>query len=528
MKKLQILLAILSLSLTSAFAQSIINNGSDIYISNGTTLTFTQDYINLGDGTIMNAGEVDVLKDWTNNGSNGVNSLGYSGAVTFKGSSPQTISGATATEFNVLKTEQNLELFQDITVWNELELNDGKINIKNNDLDFQGWNPIVADANHYIVAEQSGKLKLFVEMMTPAVFPVGTATDYTPVTIGLNGASDTYSVNLIDDVLTSGSSGSTIPEIDDCVEMTWNVDADMPASADFNLSVQWNASQEGSNFDRSHSAIGDYDAGQWNAATETAANGSNPYTQTRNNITHTGSFAVGDIQSPMAITLNLVIDLTAYLEGPFEESEMLTLLSDDGLLPLSQPYNTEPWNYAGTENVAAIPNEIVDWVLVETRDAPDAASALPSTMLERQAAFVMVDGTIVGLDGSSNLQFSNAPTQNLFVVIYHRNHLSVMSANPLTQSGGVYSYDFSTGANQAYSAGQAGQKEIATGIWGMYGGDGSGGGEVTNFDYQEVWKPAAGTKGYLKADYNLDGQADNKDKNDIWVGNVGVSTQVPE
>jgi len=86
-----------------------------------------------------------------------------------------------------------------------------------------------------------------------------------------------------------------------------------------------------------------------------------------------------------------------------------------------------------------------------------------------------------------------------------------MSANPVTQSGGIYTYNFTAGMNQAYANGQAGQKEIATGIWGMFGGDGSGGGNITDYGNQNVWRPTAGTNGYLKADYNLNGQVENKD-----------------
>ncbi|RLD59640.1 MAG: hypothetical protein DRJ05_06120, partial [Bacteroidetes bacterium] len=182
--------------------------------------------------------------------------------------------------------------------------------------------------------------------------------------------------------------------------------------------------------------------------------------------------------------------------------------------------------------VSSIPNQnVVDWVLVELRDAADASSALPATVIARQAAFLMNDGSIVGLDGDKDKAcLVSAPpiTNNLFVVIYHRNHLKVMSAVPVTESGGVYSYDFTTGTNQAYADGQAGQKEIATGIWGMYGGDGANGGNITNFDKDNIWKPEAGTTGYSQADYNLNGQVENMDKNDVWVGNYLKLSQVPE
>lgn len=534
MKKAKLLLAIISLGITMAFmprqadAQKIINNGSDIYVSSGTTLTFAANFENLGDGIIMNNGNVDVMGNWTNNGTNGVNSPGYSGFVNFKSNGPHTISGSTTTKFNKLQIEEYVKMYSDITIWDELNLTGGKINIKNNDLDYQGWTGINATPDYYVIAEETGELKMFVDMMTPAVFPVGTNTAYNPATIAINSASDTYSVNLITDVLENGTSGSTITEIDDCVDITWNINASMPGFTNYNMTVQWDASQEGVGFDRTQSAIGEYHSGQWNANPKQAANGSGPYSLTQNNIAQVGSFAVGDTESPMAITLDLMVDLTALLEGPWDGSEMVTLLRDDNHLPLSQPYNTAPWNYTGTESVSSIPAEIVDWVLIETRDAADAASADGTTILERHAAFVMVDGSIVGLDGSSDLEFTNSATQNLFVVVYHRNHLSVMSATPLTESGGVYSYNFTTSANQAYQNGQTGQKEIATGIWGMYGGDGSGGGNITNFDREEIWQPDAGKTGYLKSDYQMDGQVDNKDKNDVWVGNYMKTSQVPQ
>ena len=69
---------------------------------------------------------------------------------------------------------------------------------------------------------------------------------------------------------------------------------------------------------------------------------------------------------------NRYADLTILLEGPFNGIDMNTTFNDNGILPLNQPYNTAPWYYPGTESVASIPNpDIVDWVLVELRDATE-------------------------------------------------------------------------------------------------------------------------------------------------------------
>lgn len=219
------------------------------------------------------------------------------------------------------------------------------------------------------------------------------------------------------------------------------------------------------------------------------------------------------------------VDMTVMLQGPYNGSAMVPGLS--GQLPIAQPYNVAPWNYAGTESVVAIPNaNIVDWVLVELRDAASAGQATSGTMVARQAAFILNNGKVVGTDGSSILRFETPVFNNLYTVVYHRNHISVMSASGLTKTLGIYTYNFSTGSGQAYG-GTSAHKQIAPGVWGMFGGDGTKDGLVGLTDESPAWEVTAGTKGYLGTDYNLDAQSNNKDKDDIWAPNVGAGSQVP-
>ncbi len=42
-----------------------------------------------------------------------------------------------------------------------------------------------------------------------------------------------------------------------------------------------------------------------------------------------------------------------------------------------------------------------------------------------------------------------------------------------------------------------------------------------------LWENQAGTKGYLKSDYNFDTHSNNKDKDNIWAPNLGKGNQVP-
>ena len=118
----------------------------------------------------------------------------------------------------------------------------------------------------------------------------------------------------------------------------------------------------------------------------------------------------------------------------------------------------------------------------------------------------------------------HTPVSQLFAVIWHRNHLAIMSAYPLVESGGMYSFDFTSFADQAYNAGQ---KDMGSGYFGMLSGDANADGDVNQQD-KITWTGHAGKRAYNSADFDLDGQINNIDKNDIWIENKGNSSQIPD
>jgi hypothetical protein len=73
------------------------------------------------------------------------------------------------------------------------------------------------------------------------------------------------------------------------------------------------------------------------------------------------------------------------------------------------------------------------------------------------------------LDGSSGVRLPGIPPGDYYIVICHRNHLSVMSSevHSLGESGVLY--DFTTAQQQAYGSGPL--KELPGGIFGMIAGD---------------------------------------------------------
>ena len=223
----------------------------------------------------------------------------------------------------------------------------------------------------------------------------------------------------------------------------------------------------------------------------------------------------------------LEVSLKVLLEGAYNGLSLNAGLSGSPYFPLSQPYNEDPWLYSGNENVNTVPPNVVDWILIELRDAPDIMSAGLSSRLALQAAFLMNDGSVKALDGMSNLQFNASVNHHLFAVIYHRNHLPVISNYPLTESEGIYLYDFSNGEDKAYG-GMLAQKQIDNGIWGMISGDSDASGTIDDSDKSSIWDLEAGVSGYLHSDLNLDVQSNNHDKNEFWLPNLGAGSQIPQ
>ncbi len=109
------------------------------------------------------------------------------------------------------------------------------------------------------------------------------------------------------------------------------------------------------------------------------------------------------------------VNLTIFLEGPYNGTNMNATLTVD----TNSPY---PEDAETLISIPSIPgNEVVDWVLVQLRDKTDE-----SIILQSQSAFVLEDGSVVELDGSSPVSFS-FPADNYYISVKHRNHLEVMT-----------------------------------------------------------------------------------------------------
>ncbi|MBL1214913.1 MAG: hypothetical protein HND52_16255 [Ignavibacteriae bacterium] len=228
-----------------------------------------------------------------------------------------------------------------------------------------------------------------------------------------------------------------------------------------------------------------------------------------------------------ADSINAEIEITSpapkikvFLQGPYRDSVMTTTLAGLGYVPLSQPYDVAPWNYSGFEKVPSgfftSHPDIVDWVLIELR-----TSETENTTVAKRAAFLNKNGTLVEIDGVSPISFFVDSTIQYFVVIRHRNHLDIMSDNPVGVNVASSLYDFTLAQTQAYTTTPSDEPmiDLGGGVFGMYSGDTNTSGIITAADKSPV-NSFNLSVGYYNADTNFSGIVTAADKSFVNSNNL--------
>jgi hypothetical protein len=164
------------------------------------------------------------------------------------------------------------------------------------------------------------------------------------------------------------------------------------------------------------------------------------------------------------------VALRLMLDGPYNE---FTQRMDDGLrvhglIPLTEPYTANGYVHTGGgggESVAPAllttpgDNAVVDWVIVELRDA-----SAPTTVLASRAALVQRDGDVVDKDGASPVAFARLPG-NYHIAVRHRNHLGCMTAQPVPIGTTPFSLDLSDPATATFGTDARRTRGARTTLW---------------------------------------------------------------
>lgn len=228
---------------------------------------------------------------------------------------------------------------------------------------------------------------------------------------------------------------------------------------------------------------------------------------------YNGDFQCGDA--------SYELNICAHLEGAYNllAGNMENALETQEVLPQNQPYNQAPWNYSGTEQNDI--TNVVDWVLVSFRTGVES-----NTQVAKTAALLKTDGCIYFPDDDVLPVGFDAP---VYIVVEHRNHIGVMSPQPINIIDNTLTWDFRA-AESYKNAGSSGQKQLINGTWCMYAGDidpNDAGYDINGAD-KAIWLSNNGIfNEYLPADVNQDGDINGADKG-IWYNNNGVYSIVPK
>lgn len=143
------------------------------------------------------------------------------------------------------------------------------------------------------------------------------------------------------------------------------------------------------------------------------------------NVNSFSEFAIG-YQAP-----GVLVEVKIFLQGAYDtqiDQMRIDIISN---IPTTSPYSED------ARTVAAIPANVVDWVLVQLRTTFDG-SAVTS-----KSAFLHKDGRIVNDDASTGVIEMDAASGDYYIVIKHRNHLAIMSANAVSLNNSTSTlYDF--------------------------------------------------------------------------------------
>ncbi|MEZ4957559.1 MAG: DUF1501 domain-containing protein [Saprospiraceae bacterium] len=206
------------------------------------------------------------------------------------------------------------------------------------------------------------------------------------------------------------------------------------------------------------------------------------------------------------------VQVRLMLEGLYDPmtQTMQSTLKNNGLLPLQQPFTGAPFNYNGTEAATTFPTDTVDWVLLELRDAEDL-----SQVVARKAVLLQSNGFVMETDGIPGVIFDGVTEGSYHIAVLHRNHLGVISSEPILVNAPSFVYDFTQ--SELTAAGHSQLKKVGM-AYCLLAGDVDGNHLIDNRDFNLIEQTDGQSSVYHPADVNADGQVDAAD-HDLWFDN---------
>ncbi len=154
-------------------------------------------------------------------------------------------------------------------------------------------------------------------------------------------------------------------------------------------------------------------------------------------------------------------------------------------------------------NLAAIPTNATDWVLIELRSAANL-----DVVIAQRAVFLLNDGSLLDPDGTIGAHFTQvAQSGSYYVLVRPHNHVALASAATLTYPNNYIDYTLAANVN----GGASQLTTVATNTGATKAADANANGSVTFTEYNVCVTQLPQLVGYLSADFNLDGRVTIKD-----------------
>lgn len=498
--KLQLLTAACSLFAMQGFAQ-LYNNGATIKIQPGALVFVQGDVQNNAGSTLTNDGKLEVQGSFTNAAT--YNTTTADDSLTLSGGNNVTLNGGASSisylTINKTANTNNVTLAGNTTVGVKLDYLSGNLTTDPLNTSFVLSSPVGAVYNFAADREITGRVQR--TGWTNGVARVFNQPNM-QVTTNAGTAPTDFTVNMIPQ---AGGGDPTLTEREVKRKYLFTQTGGTGFTTDMRFAYQ----DAELNTNTEPGLVPWYLAGgtEWNGKlTPITRDGTNNY------VTYTGITSTELANEWKLADAKYTMNATALLRGPWNNvSAMNTNLNSGGIIQLTQPYNTTPFNYTGTESVGAIPNvNVVDWVLVELRKPStglpqDAASA---TIIGRKAGFLLNNGTVTDLDGVTPISFDIAKQGSAFMVVRHRNHLGIMSNSLPSNATGSFNNDYTVLANSYKPVGAPSDPVVllggASGKYGMWAGDANKNGVVNVTDINAIKLAISNSStGYLLTDTNL-------------------------
>ncbi len=359
--------------------------------------------LNIGNNTVINFNSAaDSLFVNTHLVSGTNTNFTGSGVLAFRNVTNDTVqitNGFTAGNVAILS---NTNLINgSATINNNINFANGRFILNNNNLVITGTSAVATSTGtSYIVTNGTGSLQvqqIGAGARTGTVlFPVGTATTYSPVSITNAGTSDAFSARVIDNAFASytGEVPGPQPYVAGAVKNTWFIQESVNGGSDATITLQWDAGQELPLFDRAQSILGHYTAGNWNYGSAGAATGSNPYSYTRSNISGFSPFAIlntGAVLPSRFISFNAQkcnnqVCLTWQTANEQQVSHFEIERSADGAIfttiARKNAYNQQQNTYSATDDISSLQSALKIYYRIKEVDK-DGRSTLSHINLIR-------------------------------------------------------------------------------------------------------------------------------------------------